>query len=229
MLPRVIDGSTKDDAARDAFIREHTEVVAPTLVPEIALHLATELTTLWTVTEAWLAAHGVPPPYWAFAWAGGQALARFVLDRPELVRGREVLDFASGSGLVAIAAAKAGARRVVATDVDEVSVRAIALNAARAGVAIEASSRDVVDEPCAPFDVVLAGDVCYEQPMSTRVLPWLATLARAGKTVLVGEPGRTYAPTAGVVEIARYEVETVADVEGVARKIGRVLRVSPGA
>ena len=219
-----------DDAARDAFILSHTELAAPPLCPEIALHLATELTTLWTVTEAWLAERGVPPPYWAFAWAGGQALARLVLDRPELVRGRAVLDFASGSGLVAIAAALAGAARVVATDVDPVAVRAIGLNARRAEVAIEATSRDVIDDPCARFDVVLAGDVCYEQPMSSRVLPWLASLARAGKTVLVGEPGRTYAPTTGVEELARYDVETVADVEGVARKIGRVLRVtSPAA
>ncbi len=215
-----------DDDARDAFILSHTEVAAPRLCPEIALHLATELTTLWTVTEAWLAEHGVPPPYWAFAWAGGQALARAVLDRPELVRGRAVLDFASGSGIVAIAAAMAGAARVVATDVDPVAVRAIGLNARRAEVAVEATSRDVIDDPCARFDVVLAGDVCYEQPMSSRVLPWLASLARAGKTVLIGEPGRTYAPATGVEELARYEVETVADVEGVARKIGRVLRVT---
>lgn len=219
----------RGDAERDAFVVAHTEVVASKLVPEIALHLATELTTLWTVTEAWLAERAVPPPYWAFAWAGGQALARHVLDHPELVRGRAVLDFGSGSGLVAIAAAMAGARRVVAVDIDAVALRAIHANARHAGAhvaaVIETSTRDLVDDPCAGLDVVLAGDVCYEQPMSARVLPWLATLARAGKTVLVGEPGRTYAPTAGVEEIARYDVETVADVEGLARKIGRVLRV----
>jgi predicted nicotinamide N-methyase len=217
------------DDDRDAFIAAHTEVVAPKLVPEIALHLATELTTLWTVTEAWLAEHALPPPYWAFAWAGGQALARHVLDHPELVRGRAVVDFGSGSGLVAIAAAMAGARRVIAADIDAVALRAIVANARRAGVHVEATiettSRDLIDDACADLDVVLAGDICYEQPMSTRVLPWLAALARAGKTVLVGEPGRAYAPTAGVEEIARYDVETVADVEGVARKIGRVLRV----
>jgi predicted nicotinamide N-methyase len=217
------------DADRDAFILAHTEVVAPALVPEIRLHLATELTTLWTVTEAWLAQHGVPPPYWAFAWAGGQALARFVLDHPESVRDRDVVDFASGSGIVAIAAALAGARRVLATDVDPVALRAIRLNAIRAGVEarVEATTRDVIDDPCDGASLMLAGDVCYEQPMSARVLPWLAALARGGMPVLVGEPGRTYAPREGIEEIARYDVETVADVEGVARKVGRVLAVRP--
>ena len=222
--------AVRGEAERDAFVVAHTEVVAPRLVPEIALHLATELTTLWTVTEAWLAEHAVPPPYWAFAWAGGQALARHVLDHPELVRGRAVVDFASGSGIVAIAAALAGARRVLASDIDLFALRAIQVNARRAGAhveaVIEATTRDLVDDPCAGFEVVLAGDVCYEQPMSARVLPWLGALARARKAVLVGEPGRTYAPTAGVEELARYDVETVADVEGVARKLGRVLRVS---
>lgn len=217
----------RDDAERDAFILAHTELVAPALVPEIRLHLATELTTLWTVTEAWLAERGVPPPYWAFAWAGGQALARHVLDRPELVRGRDVIDFASGSGIVAIAAALAGARSVLATDVDAVALRAIRLNAIRAGVEarVSATTRDVIDDPCEGFEVVLAGDVCYEQPMSGRVLPWLAALARGGRPVLVGEPGRTYAPRDGIEELARYDVETVADVEGVSRKVGRVLAV----
>lgn len=219
----------RGDAERDAFVVTHTEVVATKLVPEIALHLATELTTLWTVTEAWLAEHAVPPPYWAFAWAGGQALARHVLDHPELVRGRAVVDFGSGSGLVAIAAAMAGARHVLAADIDAVALRAIHANARRAGAPVEAviemTTHDLIDDACAGLDVVLAGDICYEQPMSARVLPWLEALARAGKTVLVGEPGRTYAPTTGVEELARYDVETVADVEGVSRKIGRVLRV----
>ncbi len=217
------------EEARDAFIAAHTAVASAKLVPEIALHLATEITTLWTVTEAWLAERAVPPPYWAFAWAGGQALARHVLDHPELVRGRAVVDFGSGSGLVAIAAAMAGARRVLAADIDVFALHATRANARRAGAhvaaVIESTTRDLVGDPCEGFDVVLAGDVCYEQPMSGRVVPWLATLSRAGKHVLVGDPGRTYVPTAGVEEIARYDVETVDDVEGVARKLGRVLRV----
>lgn len=201
--------------AHAAFILEHTSLASTPLVPEIRLHLATEITPLWQATERWLAERGVPPPFWAFSWAGGQALARFVLDRPALVRGRRVLDFASGSGLVAIAAAKAGAADVLAADIDPFAVEAIALNARENGVAVCATAADLLaSEPrLLERDVVLAGDVCYEAPFAARALTWLRALAASGAEVLLGDPGRAYAPREGVEALARYVVPTPLDLE----------------
>jgi predicted nicotinamide N-methyase len=195
-----------------AFVRAQTALAAPPLVPEIRLHLASEVTPLWRATEATLAQCDVPPPYWAFAWPGGQALARHVLDHPRLVHGRRVLDFAAGSGLVAIAAARAGAAAVTAADIDRFAVAAIAVNAAANGVALRVVSEDLIDRPSA-WDVVLAGDVCYEQPMADRVTNWLRRLAAAGTEVLVADPGRSYRPQHGIAEIARYRVRTSLDLE----------------
>lgn len=194
-----------------AFVRAQTSLAPPQLVPEIRLHLATEVTPLWRATEATLAGNDVPPPYWAFAWPGGQALARYVLDHPADVAGRRVLDFASGSGIVAIAAARAGAA-VTAADIDGFAAAAIGLNAAANGVTVAVATDDLMDAP-ASWDMVLAGDVCYEQPMATRATAWLRRLAGQGVTVLLGDPGRSYRPTDGLRELARYQVPTSLDLE----------------
>src|SRR6266700_5678403 len=151
------------------FIRMNTALIAPPLVPEVRLHLATEVVPLWRKTEEELEAEGVPPPFWAFAWAGGQALARYVLDNPEIVAGKAVLDFASGSGLVAIAAMKAGAARTLACDVDPICRAAIAVNAEANGVNVEATIADLLDQPPPAVDVILAGDICYEKTLAGRV------------------------------------------------------------
>ncbi len=195
-----------------AFVQAQTAVGAPPLVPEIRLHLASAVTPLWRATEATLASSDVPPPYWAFAWPGGQALARYLLDNPNPVRGRSVLDFAAGSGLAGIAAVLAGAAAVTAADIDPFAGAATALNAAVNGVAIDIVGADPIDWPPA-WDVVLAGDVCYEQPMAGRTTAWLRRLAAAGTDVLLGDPGRSYRPADGLVELARYRVPTSLDLE----------------
>ena len=196
-----------------AFIRANTAIASPPLVPEIALHLATEITPLWHATEVELGRDQLPPPYWAFAWAGGQALARHVLDHPQLVRGRSVLDFGAGSGLLALAAARAGASRATAAEIDGFAAAAIALNAAlnRLDVAIEGG--DVIGRLPAPWEVVLVGDMCYERPLAERLTAWLRRLAEAGVLVLLGDPGRAYLPQSGLLELARYTVPTPLDLE----------------
>ncbi len=194
------------------FIRGNTAPDRPPLIPEITLFLATELVPLWQATEADLSALGLPPPYWAFAWAGGQAVARYVLDHPEIVAGKRVLDFASGSGLVAIAAAQAGAAQVTASDIDPYAAAAIALNAAANGVAVSATDRDMIGERGA-WDVVLAGDICYERPLAGRVETWLRGLSEDGVTVFLGDPGRTYLPKHGLEWVIRYAVKTTRELE----------------
>jgi predicted nicotinamide N-methyase len=194
------------------FIRANTALMAPPLVPEIRLHLATEVVPLWRKTEEELEAEGIPPPYWAFAWAGGQALARYLLDHPNEVAGRSVLDFGSGSGLVAIAAARAGAARVLASDIDAFALAAIHLNATANGVAIEITPDDVVGSPVDAY-VVLLGDMCYERPLAERVLIWLTERAREGVRVLLGDPGRSYFPKTGVQKLATYHVQTTRELE----------------
>lgn len=196
----------------DEFIRANTQLLAPPHTPEIRLHLATELVPIWQKTEEELAAIGVPPPFWAFAWAGGQALARHILDHGDSVLGRRVLDFASGSGLSAIAAAKAGAAHVLATEIDPFAIAAIGLNAAVNGVSVEATLEDMVgrDEG---WNTVLAGDVCYEREMSARVFAWLRALAGRGALVLMGDPGRNYLPSSHLVELAVYDVQTTRELE----------------
>lgn len=195
-----------------AFVREWTRLMAPPLVPELVLHLAGPVTPLWEATEKTLEQTGLPPPYWAFAWPGGQAIARHVLDHPGLVRGRPVLDFAAGSGIAAIAAAKAGAARVVATDLDAFALAAIRLNAAANGVTVETTDEDMTTSE-STCRVILAGDVCYERPMAERVWPWLVACARAGVRVLLADPGRAYLPKRGLREIARYRVPTSRELE----------------
>jgi predicted nicotinamide N-methyase len=194
------------------FIRAETALTSPPLVPEIRLHLASEMLPIWQATEADLAKRDLPPPYWAFAWPGGQALARHLLDHQGLVAGRRVLDFAAGSGLSAIAAAMAGAAQVFAAEIDRFALAAIALNAEANGVQVACIAGDVLDSG-GDWEVILAGDVCYERPMAERVVRWLGERARAGRLVLMGDPGRSYLPASGLVEIARYEVPTSLDLE----------------
>jgi predicted nicotinamide N-methyase len=191
------------------FIRANTELLAPPLVPEIKLHLATELMPLWRKSEEELEAMGVPPPYWAFAWAGGQALARYVLDNPDWVRGKSVLDLGSGSGLVGIAAAMAGARMVLSADVDRYAQAAIALNAAANKVTIVTTTDDLIGQ-AGDWDIILIGDVCYEWPLAERLLAWLR---ETGALALIGDPGRSYFPKTGVDRLARYNVQVTRDLE----------------
>ena len=197
-----------------AFVRRNTVITAPPLVPEIRLHLATEMTPIWQATEELLARTGLPPPYWAFAWVGGQALARYLLDHRDHVAGRFVLDFGAGSGIVAIAAAIAGAAHVLAADTDRCAAAAIAANAALNGVSIQVTTADVIDTLDPYWQVVTAGDVCYEQPTAARLIPWLRSLAQRGRLVLLGDPGRAYLPAHGLSERARYTVPTSREVEG---------------
>ncbi|HEY1836258.1 MAG TPA: 50S ribosomal protein L11 methyltransferase [Rhizomicrobium sp.] len=191
------------------FILANTAPITPPLVPEVRLHLAVEAMALWRKTEEDLQAMGVPPPYWAFAWAGGQALARYILDRPETVRDKSVLDFGAGSGLVAIAAAKAGARSVLAADIDAYAAAAIALNAQANNVVLRVTTDDMLGSQ-APYDVILCGDVCYEKPLAEALLAWLAA-TRA--QVLLGDPGRSYFPKSDVEQIALYRVQTTRELE----------------
>jgi len=213
-------------ATAEAFIRANTALQAPPLVPEIQLYLASEITPLWHATEATLAAQQLPPPYWAFAWPGGQALARHLLDHPVLVRGRRVLDFGAGSGLVAIAAARSGAL-VAAAEIDPFAIAAIALNAAANGVAVAIECADVLDAREAPWDVILAGDMCYERPLAERLTTWLRARARDGASVLLGDPGRAYLPAEGLEALARYTVPTSLDLEDRVNRDTTVWRMIP--
>jgi predicted nicotinamide N-methyase len=206
-------------------VRANTAVGAPPLVPEIRLYLASEITPLWHATEASLAEAQLPPPYWAFAWAGGQALARHILDHPELVRDHAVLDFGAGSGLVAIAAAKAGAR-VTAAEIDPFAAAAIALNAALNQVELAIERMDVIGREPAPWEVVLAGDMCYERPLAERLTEWLLGLAARDVLVLLGDPGRAYLPASGLEALARYDVPTTLELEDRANREGVVWRLS---
>lgn len=197
---------------KQAFVLANTALLAPPLVPEIRLHLATQSIALWEKTEEELERLGLPPPFWAFAWAGGQGLARFILDHPHIVAGQNVIDIASGSGLVAIAAMKAGASTVVANDIDDFAACAMALNAEANGVTVSPLGDDVIGEAIAA-DVVLVGDLFYERDVASRLLAWLQQLQAIGKTVLIGDPGRSYLPIGALEEIARYDVPVTRELE----------------
>ena len=197
---------------RRRFIAENTRLLRPPLAPYLKLHLADEAVELWRKTEEDLGEIGLPPPFWAFAWAGGQALARYIEERPEIVAGRRVLDFASGSGLVAIAAAKAGAGSVEASEIDEFALTAIAMNAAENHVAIEVRSGDLIgrDEG---WEVVLAGDVSYQRDMAEAVTDWLQALSGRGAEVLLGDPGRSYLARDRLECLAEYSVPVTRELE----------------
>jgi predicted nicotinamide N-methyase len=199
---------------RRAFILQNTRPQRPPHTPELELRLADEITPIWKMTEEALAEFGLPPPFWAFAWAGGQALARYVLDHPQAVAGKAVIDFAAGSGIVAIAAARAGAARVLAADIDPFCADAVAVNAEANGVAVDFTADDLLDAPPPAWaEVILAGDICYEKPLAERVMAWLAAASGAGTTVLIGDPGRSYFPREGLTKIAEYQVPTTRELE----------------
>jgi predicted nicotinamide N-methyase len=189
-----------------AFLRAHTRIARPTLVPEVRLHVADDVVGLWEAMETEGGGAGLDPPFWAAAWPGGQALARYVLDHPGTVAGRRVLDLGAGSGLVAVAALLAGARGVVASDVDPYSHTAVALNAELNGVSGIEVVGDVLADELPDVEVVLAGDVCYDREMTGRVLPFLGAAWLGGASVLLGDPGRAYVPKEGLVEQAAYDV-----------------------
>lgn len=196
-----------------AFIRENTRLQAVPHAPEISLWLADEITPLWRLTEEELGEMGLPPPFWAFAWAGGQALARWLLDHPQEVAGRRVLDFAAGSGLVGVAAMKAGADSCLCADIDPFCQAAVAANAASNGVTLDFESRDMLSAPPPDVDVICAGDICYEKPMTEAVLAWLGQARDRGVRVLIGDPGRTYFPRQGLDFLAEYRVPTTRELE----------------
>jgi predicted nicotinamide N-methyase len=217
---------TADPERRRAFILAETRPLPVPHAPELSLYVAHEATPLWLKTEEELGDIGLPPPYWAFAWAGGQALARYLLDNPALVTGRRVLDFAAGSGMVGIAAARAGAAGVLCVDIDPCALTAIALNSALNGVVVSGLEADLIgrDEG---WEVVLAGDIFYERALAARVIAWLKALAARGAVVLIGDPGRAYLPKDDLEPLARYQVPVTRDLEDAEIKASTVWRFKP--
>ncbi|WP_273726455.1 methyltransferase [Brucella gallinifaecis] len=207
------------------FILANTGLQAPPHVPEINLYLADEAHDLWHKTEEELATIGLPPPFWAFAWAGGQGVARYILDHPDTVKDKAVLDFASGSGLVAIAAMKAGAKSVIASDIDPFALPAIEINAGANDVAITPTLTDLIDQDHG-WEVVLAGDVFYEKPLADRLIPWFSKLAARGASIIVGDPGRSYLPKHRLEQLAVYSVPVTRALENAEVKRTTVWRFS---
>jgi predicted nicotinamide N-methyase len=209
-----------------AFIRANTKVDSPAYIPELKLHLADDAVSLWQLTEDQLGELGLPPPFWAFAWAGGQALARYLLDHPEIVRGKRVLDVASGSGLVAIAAMKAGAAYARAVDIDAFAVRAMHLNAALNQVVLDIAAADPLGLPT-DADLILVGDLFYDRDLAPRVLDWLVGLQRAGQIVLIGDPGRAYLPRDQLEQVIAYDIPVTRMLEDAEVKRAAVWRLTP--
>ena len=193
----------KTDPAR--FILANTTVTTLPVAPAIRLHLADEAHELWGKTEDELEEIGLPPPFWAFAWAGGLGLARFLLDHPQLVAGKRVVDFATGSGLVAIAALKCGARSALAADIDPWAKTAAAMNARLNMVSLDFTGEDLIGT-VPDADILLAGDVFYDRDFADRLKPWFCDLGAAGLTVYAGDPGRKYCPTSGATAVAAYDI-----------------------
>jgi predicted nicotinamide N-methyase len=198
---------TQDPAA---FVIAETKIATAPLVPELRLHLADAALPLWEATEATLAATNLPPPYWAFAWPGGQAMARLLLDRPDLARGKRVVDFGAGCGIASLAAARSSAARVTAIDIDDFACAAIRLNATLNGLDLAIAGEPPGHGAC---DLLLFGDMCYERPLAERVMAWARDGLSQGVTVLLADPGRAYRPTDGLEEVARYIVPTSLDLE----------------
>ncbi len=208
----------------DTLIRANTILSRPSQVPEISLYLATELTPIWQATEAWLTENRLDPPFWAFAWPGGQALARYILDQPAHAAGRRVLDFAAGSGIAAIACAMAGAAAVEAAEIDPLALAAIRLNAA-ANLQRVTPVGDVVGSPCR-WDLILCGDVCYEAPMTGLIMPWLTRMARSAE-VWIADPGRAYLPRSGLAAFATYRIDTTLELEDRTSRTVTLYRLLP--
>jgi predicted nicotinamide N-methyase len=219
-------------SSRRGFIARHTRLRPVPGLEGIRLHLADEVFPLWHALQLETDDPDTPLPYWAFAWGGGLAIARYLAEHADVVAGRRVLDFAAGSGLCAIAALRAGAESVLAADIDPYALEAMALNAKASGVRFQATARDVLAEPPpGDVDVILAGDCWYEEALATRVLPWLRTARELGVHVLTGDPGRRYLPADELEELAAYDVRTTTELEDLALKQGRVfaIRAGPGA
>ncbi|HRY05524.1 MAG TPA: 50S ribosomal protein L11 methyltransferase [Hyphomicrobiaceae bacterium] len=220
----------KDDDARKAFIRANTKLLSPPLVPETRLHLAEESLSIWQKTEEELGEINVPPPYWAFAWAGGQALARYLLDNPELVAGRTVLDLGAGSGLQAIAAARAGAQDVLAADIDVLALAACQLNFEVNAVRAKTTSEDLLAGPLnRNFDVVLVGDLFYERQLADKVLALIDQALAHNLIVLIGDPQRNYFPKGRFEALAQYEVPVTRELEDAEIKRTAVWRATGSA
>ncbi len=211
MIPKTLAG-------RRAFILENTRLQHPPHTPELSLYLADEITPIWRMTEEALEEIGLPPPFWAFAWAGGQAVARYILDNPQIVMSKRVIDFASGSGIVGIAAMQAGASHVLAADIDSFCGAALSLNARANGVEVAYTDANLLDAEDVDAEVILAGDICYEKPMTDQVMAWLTTARDRGATVLIGDPGRSYFPKSGLTKLAEYQVTTTREIEDMAVK-----------
>jgi predicted nicotinamide N-methyase len=199
-----------EQQAIEAFIRTNTVLTTARQVPEVRLHVATEITPIWQASEAWLAERDMEPPFWAFAWPGGLALARHVLDNPALAAGKRVLDFAAGGGVAAIASALAGAALVEAAEIDPLALAAVGLNA-KANDVLVAPAGDVVGAACR-WDLILCGDICYEASMTDHIMPWLIEMARTAE-VWIADPGRAYLPQTGLKLIASYHIETTLELE----------------
>ena len=216
------------EADPQAYVAGNSVLQTAPLVPEIKLHLADERAPLWSKTQRDLWDDGIVLPYWAFAWAGGQALARLLLDEPERVRGKRVLDFASGSAISGIAAMMAGASYVLAADIDPLAAIAAQMNAEANGVAVDTSTDDLVGNSLADFDVIIAGDICYEQSVAERVRDWLGAEARQGREVLIGDPGRTFLPRTDLEPVIGYGVKSSRDLDDTDVRNARVWRFAAG-
>jgi predicted nicotinamide N-methyase len=208
------------------FIQANTKLLPVPLVPEIRLHLAEESLSIWQKTEEELGRMNVPPPWWAFAWAGGQALARHLLDNPAIVVGQSVLDLGAGSGITAIAAAKVGAASVLAADTDPFALAAIELNSGANGVALATTAADLLAADPGSFGVILVGDMFYERPLAERALTFIEAGRQAGAEVLVGDPCRSYFPRERFREIAQYAVPVTRDLEDMEIKRTAVWRLA---
>jgi predicted nicotinamide N-methyase len=212
-------------SSRRAFVARHAILRPVPGLEAIRLHLADDVLGLWRAVQVETGDPDAALPYWAFAWGGGLAIGRYLSDHPEAVAGRRVLDVASGSGLCAVAAIRAGAGEATAADIDPFAVAAIGLNARANGCRIAVAGRDLLDDDPPDVDVVLAGDVCYEARLADRILPWLRLARDRGIDVLLGDPGRRYLPAEGLVEVARYEVRTTTELEDLALKEASVYRL----
>lgn len=212
--------------SRRDFICRHTHLRRTAYVPELQLRLAEEIIPIWRLAERYAGGRDLAPPFWAFAWVGGQALARYLLDHPAEVAGKQVLDFAAGSGIVAIAAMRAGAARALAADIDPFAAEVVAMNAQVNGVNVEVTDRDLLRFPPPAADLVFAGDICYEQPLAARAISWLRAAHVAGSRVLIGDPGRAHLP-AGLIRLANYEVPTSRDLEDAHMKSAGIFTFPP--
>ncbi|MGD1934881.1 MAG: methyltransferase [Candidatus Phaeomarinobacter sp.] len=227
-MPPEASANRSAEADPQTYVSGNSVLQTAPLVPEIHLHLADERAPLWTKTQRDLWDDGIVLPYWAFAWAGGQALARLLLDEPERVKGKRVLDFASGSAISGIAAMMAGASHVLAADIDPLAAVAARMNAQANGVTLETSTDDLVGQGLADFDVIIAGDICYEQSVAERVRDWLGAEARQGREVLIGDPGRTFLPRQDLEPVIGYGVKSSRDLDDTDVRNARVWRVAAG-